>query len=321
MLHEIIIFLFGLCVGSFLNAVIFRLEKGKSIVFDKKRSKSSTSLKKLNSFSALSLNNLARSYCPHCRKTLKWYDLAPVLSFFILRGECRYCGKKISWQYPVVEAATGIIFLAIFNFSPYGGPPVGWQFLVSSSQLLIPLIFWLYIASVLIIIFVYDLKHYIIPDKILFPAIILSIFYLFCNLKIWNLFEIWNLSFDAWQPLLFYLASAVGASVFFLFFVLVSRGRWMGLGDVKLAFLMGLILGWPNILVALFLAFALGAAVGLALILAGRLRLPKPSERLCKPAGYSLKSEIPFAPFLIAGTFIALLWGSQLANWYLGMLF
>lgn len=99
--------------------------------------------------------------------------------------------------------------------------------------------------------------------------------------------------------------AALGAAAFFLLIVLVSRGKWMGVGDIKLAFLMGLFLSFPNILVALFLAFFLGAIIGLGLIFSGRK---------------TLKSEIPFGPFLITGTFIGLFCGGQIINWYLSFL-
>jgi prepilin signal peptidase PulO-like enzyme (type II secretory pathway) len=116
-----------------------------------------------------------------------------------------------------------------------------------------------------------------------------------------------------------YFGSAIIASGLFFLLVLISKGRWMGVGDVKLAFLMGLVLGWPNILVALFLAFALGAIVGLSLILTSRVLGKQFSGYL--RARYSLKSQIPFGPFLIFGTFTALFWGSRIINWYLGLLF
>lgn len=90
----LIIFAFGLFIGSFLNCVIYRLEQGKSFL-------------------------KGRSYCPHCKHQLFWQDLIPVLSFFILRGKCRYCQKSISWQYPLVELATGIIFILCFLLAPY----------------------------------------------------------------------------------------------------------------------------------------------------------------------------------------------------------
>jgi prepilin signal peptidase PulO-like enzyme (type II secretory pathway) len=189
-------------------------------------------------------------------------------------GKCRYCRKKISIQYPLVEIFTGILFLLIFYFT-------GFDF--------VNLIFLFYIASVLIIIFVYDLKHYLIPDKVLLPAIIITFVYRF---------------FDFSHFLNYFGAAFFASGIFFILFFM-SQGRWMGFGDVKLAILMGLILGFKNILVALFLSFFLGAIIGLI-----AMALQKKS----------LKSEIPFAPFLITGTFLALMWGEQLINWYANIL-
>ena len=211
-----------------------------------------------------------RSFCPHCKHKLIWQDLIPIFSFLILRGKCRYCQKKISWQYPTIEIATGLLFLSIFIFHFS--------------------IFNLIIACFLIIIFVYDLKHYIIPDKVIYPAIIIALIFNFQFLIV-NEFSIFKFS----------ILSALGAAAFFLLIVLISRGKWMGVGDIKLAFLMGLILGFPNILVALFLAFFIGAIMGIGLIATGKK---------------TLKSEVPFGPFLVAGTFLALFWGQDVINWY-----
>lgn len=233
----IVIFILGLVVGSFLNCVIYRLEKGKSFL-------------------------KGRSFCPHCSHQLQWLDLIPILSFFILKGRCRYCQRKISWQYPLIEIATGLLFLLIFNF----------QF---STSIYI-------IACFLIIIFVYDLKHYLILDKVIYPAVVIAAVFNFSN---------WS--------------SALGTAGFFLAIVLLSKGKWMGVGDIKLAFLMGLMLGFPDILVALFLAFMTGAIIGIGLIFWGKK---------------TLKSEVPFGPFLIGGTLIALFWGERLINWYLNFL-
>lgn len=250
----IFIFLFGLAMGSFLNCVIYRLEKGEGFL-------------------------KGRSYCPHCKHALAWLDLIPVLSFLLLKGKCRYCHKKISWQYPLVEIATGLLF--VLNFMGEVGP--------------------LFIVPFLVIIFVYDLKHYIIPDKVVYPAIGVALVYGF-----------WKSDFLALTPDVFsstsgvfgksdFLISAFGAAAFFLAIVLISRGKWMGVGDIKLVFLMGLVLGWPNILVALFLAFLIGAIMGLGLIILGKK---------------NLRSEVPFGPFLVFGTFTALFWGKEIINWY-----
>lgn len=247
------VFIFGLCIGSFLNCFIYRLEEEKTMQ--------------------------GRSFCPNCKHVLSFLDLFPVFSFLFLGGKCRYCHKKISIQYPLSELATGILFLLIFNFlNPISTISQGIYFL-----------YLLFITSALIIIFIYDLKHYLIPDKVLFPAIIISLIY--------------NLIY--YQNILNALLAVVIGSGFFLFIFLISRGRAMGFGDVKLAILMGLLLGFPNILVALFLAFFFGAIIGLILMIY---------------KAKSLKSEIPFGPFLIAGTFIALLCGNQIIQWYLNFL-
>ncbi len=239
-MFAILVFVFGLVVGSFLNVVIVRLPTEKGFI-------------------------KGRSHCVHCKKTLRWFDLIPIVSFLLLWGQCRYCKKNISLQYPLVELATGLIFLLIFN---------QWQ----SVDIRLFLLF--YVAGSLIIIFVYDLKHYIIPDVVLFPAIIAALPY--------------HLSLN-------YLLSALVAAGFFLGIFLVSRGRWMGFGDVKLAVLLGLLLGFPNIFVGLFLAFILGAMVGVVSIFSHKK---------------GLKSEMPFAPFLILGTFLAYFWGTQIIFWY-----
>ncbi len=248
----LVIFFFGLIVGSFLNSIIYRLSTGESFLFK-------------------------RSFCPHCKHQLSWQDLIPLLSFFVLKGKCRYCKKPISWQYPLVELATGILFILILNFSTRPGGVI--LFVVSCF---------------LIIIFVYDLKHYIIPDKIIYPAIMVSGIWYFVSgifLNLYTKYEILNTIY-----------SAFGAVAFFLAIVLISRGKWMGVGDIKLAFLMGLILGFPNILAALFLAFLIGAIIGVGLIAAQKK---------------TFKSEVPFGPFLVTGTFIALFWGETIINWYL----
>jgi len=265
------IFLLGLNVGSFLNCIIYRLEINQSFL-------------------------KGRSYCPNCKHKLNWYDLIPIFSFLILKGKCRYCQKPISWQYPLVELATGLLFILIFNFqlAPYQTGGFGAGFPISNFQYLLVTGYWLLIICFLIIIFIYDLKHYIIPDKVVFPVIIIALIFNFQ-------FLIFNQS-PVFENL---ILSAIGAAVFFLFIVLVSRGNWMGMGDIKLAFLMGFFLGFPKILFALFSAFLFGAIMGIGLIILKRK---------------SLKSEIPFGPFLITGTILALFFGEKIMNWYLNYL-
>jgi prepilin signal peptidase PulO-like enzyme (type II secretory pathway) len=289
------IFIFGLIVGSFLNVVIFRLENGEKIIND-------------------------RSKCLHCGHVLAWYDLIPVLSFLFLSGKCRYCRKKIFWQYPLVELSTGILFVLITNYGLYNNFQSrvlgisnfqlisNIQFLDNIQYPILHLLFWFFIVSALIIVFVYDLKHYIIPDKIVYLAISITFIYrLFEVLKFghWGLIGNWKLEIGNLTTILNPFVAAILASVFFLSVVLLTKGKGMGGGDVKLGFLMGLILGWPMVLVALFLSFILGSTVGIFLILTGQKKM---------------KSMIPFGPFLVLGTFIALFWGERAAKWYLDMI-
>jgi len=244
-----LIFIFGLAIGSFLNVVIFRLGTNESIL-------------------------VGRSHCPKCGAILKWYDLIPALSFLIQKGKCRYCEKKISFQYPIVEIITGFLFILILS-------KFGLDSLITYYLLLI--------SCFLIVIFVYDLKNYLILDKIVFPAIIIVLFYQILMGNFLNPF-----------------LSALLASGFFLSLVLISKGKWMGMGDVKFAILMGLILGWPNILLALFLSFFSGAIIGIVLILFGKK---------------GLKSQIPFGPFLVGSTILIMLYGEYLNIWYYNLLF
>ncbi len=244
----LIIFIFGLILGSFLNVVIYRTEQGKSFVF-------------------------GRSYCPKCKKTLAWYDNLPLLSFIVLRGRCRRCRKPISWQYPAVELATALIFLAVY-----------WRFGWSVDFAAVAVF-----SAFLLLIFIYDAKHYLILDIFVLPALLIAFLFNFGRgLGLVNLL----------------VASALGAGFFGLQYA-ISRGKWIGDGDIRLGALMGAMLGWQQLLVALFAAYLLGAVFGLGALASRRKQL---------------KSAIPFGPFLALGTFIALLFGRQLLNWYLGYL-
>ncbi len=264
----IFIFILGLAVGSFLNAVIYRLEINKSVLD-------------------------GRSFCPHCNHSLAWYDLIPIFSFLFLGGRCRYCRKKISIQYPLVELATGVLFITLLK---YKLAYYGFEFLFNPIFIM-DFIFLAIIFSFFEIIFVYDFKHYIIPDKIVFPAVIAVLFHkIFYFSFILNFFD-FKLAFN------FLLSSFLGA-LFFLAIIIFSKGKWMGFGDVKLVFLMGLLLGGKNLLVALFLAFLFGAIIGIVMILFKKK---------------TMQSEIPFGPFLIFGTMVSFLWAERIINWYFNL--
>ena len=242
---------FGLAIGSFLNACIWRLKNKTSILY-------------------------GRSICPHCKHELSWIDLIPVISFIFLRRRCRYCGKEISWQYPLVELASGILFgLAAMKYS-----------LLGYSDLYFLLRDWFFIG-VLIIIFVYDVRWGYILDRVTLPAAIVA-------------FAANILLGAGWQNLIF--AAAIGSG-FFLFQYAVSRGKWVGGGDIRLGALMGFMLGWPHIITALFFAYFIGAAVAIYLLASRRKKMG---------------SEIAMGTFLSVGTAIALLWGDKIITWYFG---
>lgn len=226
-----------------------------------------------------------RSICPKCQKQISWHDNIPVLSFLLLKAKCRHCKKPISWQYPLIELVAGILFALAFykNF----------QLLIFNDQFSINALIFLFrdwfLISVLIVIFVYDLRWYLIPDIVTLPA---------CAIIL-----IFNLALDfEWQNLA--LAGIIGGG-FFLIQFMASRGRWIGGGDIRLGLLMGLALGWPNILVALFLAYILGSIIGVGLILAGKKKMG---------------SEVPFGVFLTFATLIALFWGNEIIAWYWSLL-
>ncbi len=247
----IIFFILGLIVGSFLNVVVYRLNLVESIS--------------------------GRSHCPRCKKNIRWYDNVPLVSFIILSARCRDCGEKISWQYPLLELATGIIFALVGNYFFALSSPVSWA----------ETLFYLVVFSLLLVIFAYDAKYLEIPMIILWIAVGWTIIYF--------LFADWA-SFNPQLGVmsLNIFSGAIGGITAFLFFfilVSVSREKWMGMGDAYLALLIGLVLGWPKILFALMIAFTIGAIAGIVLIFLKKK---------------TMKSQIPFAPFMVIGAMAAI---------------
>lgn len=248
----IILFVFGLIIGSFLNVVILRLNTERSFG--------------------------GRSGCMTCQNKLTWYELIPILSFLGLRGRCRNCKTKISIQYPLVEFATGVIFVALF---------LKFQDIFFSNTLIFSFTYAYYavVFSLLVVIAVYDLRHKIIPDALSFILGILS----FAGLFFFN-----SYGFYPHLPSILEFLSGILIALPFLLFWLVSSGRWMGLGDAKLAIGLGWLLGLSRALSGVVLAFWLGAIVGLSLVIFSKKK-------------YGMKSEIPFAPYLILGALLVFL--------------
>lgn len=213
-----------------------------------------------------------RSKCKHCQKEIAWYDLVPILSFVLLRGRCRSCKKKLSWQYPAVEGATALLFLSLMI---YFGP--------SREAVLYAIIY-----SILIVIFVYDIKTQYVLDFfswMLVAVCVLSGVYIY------------------WHGLLDILWGILAGGGILGLLVLISKEKWMGLGDVFVGSALGAVLGLEKSLLMIFTSFILGSVYGLAMI---------------KIKNKSIKESLPFTPFIIIASFIALIFGDPIVAWYLG---
>lgn len=271
------VFVLGLMIGSFINCVVYRWRAGKSFW-------------------------RGRSFCPYCKHQLSWKDNIPLISFLLLRGRCRYCQKRISWQYPIVELLSGFLFslafVAEFGLKRYYGFDV-----FNGVSLLILVRNWLFTA-VLIIIFIYDLKYYLILDKLTLPAMLAAlVFNLTVGMVSHQAAGIKYLGLAIWGP---YLLAAAGLAGFFWLQFIISHGKWIGGGDIRLGALMGLMLGWPQALVALVLGYILGCVVGIGLIIFKKK---------------SLNSQVPLGTFLSVSSWVALLWGGVIVDWYLSLSF
>lgn len=209
------------------------------------------------------------SHCTSCDRKLGVLDLVPVFSYIFLKGKCRGCGSKISVIYPFMEFVTGVLFALSFYRLGF------------SAELIIAILF----MSLLVIITVSDIAYMLIPDKVLLPfAVVLLGVRLFIPLELW------------WDSL---LGALVGFGVLFLIAV-VSKGG-MGGGDIKLFFVIGLVLGTANTLLTLFLAAIIGSIVGLIVL---------------KRTGQGRKTPIPFGPSIAVGAVIAYFWGADIVGWY-----
>lgn len=220
-----------------------------------------------------------RSICIHCRRQLKWWENIPLFSFVFLRGRCYTCKKPISWRYPLLEisAALVLVFIYYYHTNYLGFNPV----LFFRDVIFIGL---------LLVIFTYDSAYKIIPSELVWAGIVLG--------------GIINLFFLKYS----FVNLALGALVaggFFLVQYLISGGRWIGGGDVRMGFMMGIWLGWKQVLVALLIAYVVGAAVALILIILKKK---------------SWAQEIPFGTFLSFGTFVSLYFGQNILDWYLGLI-
>lgn len=255
----------GLVWGSFLGVVVYRTVNGGSPLS-------------------------GRSKCDKCKKKLAWWQNIPLLSFILLKGKCFYCKKPIDWTYPLIELITGVLFVWWFvmgrSFFLLAGSPWG----------VVQPVFWLVVGMVLLVVLVTDLKYGIISD---WTNLFLFSWVLFYRL----------LLVGSGQMMAVDLGKAVMSSLvltgFFWSLWWFTKGKGFGYGDVKFAPSIGLLLGWPRVVVGVMSSFVIGSIVGVLLILLGKKRFGQ---------------TIPFGPFLVVGVGVALLWGNELWTWYMTML-
>lgn len=237
--------IYGILIGSFLNVCIYRIPEKQSVV-------------------------VVRSHCMSCGKQIKWYDLVPLVSFLILRGRCRYCKAKLSWQYPAVEALNGILYGIIVLVNGFN----------------ITSILYCLATSALLALSIIDWRTYEIPPSFNIFIGILGIIRLILDLPHW-----YN-----------YVIGFVSVSGFLLLIFLVTKGRGIGFGDVKLMAAAGLLLGWKLIILSLGLGCVLGSIIHITLMYV------KDKDRV-----------LAFGPYLSLGIFISMLYGEQIIEWYLHM--
>lgn len=291
-------FIIGICLGSLTKAIADRSLTDKTF--------------------------WGRSYCEACKKQLAWYDLFPVLSYLFLRGKCRYCKKKFSPEYLLVEVLTGLIFAWVFaKVVPLNILELDWTAWV---VVLLSLFMYVTIVVTLVSTFITDFKTGYIPDRITYPAIWIMFTTLIVSAVVKSGFLYWSLSESALgkyllpptsnyyydqvlrlsEPLFYGSLMALLIGLFFYFLIVITRGKGMGGGDLKLGVFLGLAFGFPYSLVVLMLSFLLGSIYGIGLIALGR-----------KKFGQTL----PFGPFMSIAGIIVVFWGSEILNWYMSLTF
>ncbi len=284
-----VLIVFGLCLGSFANALVWRVHEQAQgrlqVTGSRFKGKRQTTTKKIGKRSVNLSIVEGRSVCTDCGHELAAKDLIPVLSWLSSGGKCRYCHKKVSVQYPIVEIATAMLFVASYVFWPY-------QLTAGSGQL-VAFGLWLLILTGLMALLVYDLRWYLLPNRIVYPLTVLA--------GCMALIQVAVAPEPASAVIDTALSVLVGGGIFYALFQ-VSGGKWIGGGDVKLGWLLGLIIGsWAGSLLMIFIAALLGTLVSIPLMMDKKLKR---------------NSVIPFGPFLIIGAIIVVLFGTEILDWY-----
>jgi prepilin signal peptidase PulO-like enzyme (type II secretory pathway) len=270
----LVIGLLGLLLGSFVNAFVWRLHEQEQLKH-KKTKKAQQRLKDLSI-------TKGRSMCVDCGHELAPQDLLPVFSWLYLKGKCRYCHKTISWQYPLVEIVTAALFVISYVSWPIGFQELGlFQFIV-----------WLIFVVMFVALAVYDIRWFLLPDRVVLPLIVLAIF------------EVVTIAIGTRSLAALYLPFLGALVIFGLFFGLFqySKGEWIGGGDVKIAPLLGLLAASPlKGFMVIFFASLIGTLIALPMLIKSK---------------NAITSKIPFGPHLLSATFIVVLYGDKIIHLY-----
>jgi leader peptidase (prepilin peptidase)/N-methyltransferase len=280
----IILAVLGLMMGSFAGATVWRL-RARQLLEDKAAGEK-VDKKEYEALVPLTKHTIAndRSQCLHCGHVLKWYDLVPLVSWMSTGGKCRYCHEKIGWFEPLIEIGTAILFVVSFTLWPHP---------LADTLAVFHFLLWLVASVMLVILFAYDLKWYILPNRIVFPLIAVS--------GLMALLAVLQMHDTAMAILNLCLAVGILSGLYFLLWVL-SKGAWIGFGDVKLGLALALLLGqWQLAFIALFAANLIGCLIVLPGMFSGKI---------------SRRTRVPFGPLLILGAITAMLWGQAIVQWY-----
>lgn len=287
-LVAIILGLFGLVMGSFAGAMVWRIRaaqlRNDAAAGDKISGKEKKEVSHLKDY-RLSED---RSVCLHCGHQLAWYDLLPLVSWVSLRGNCRYCRKPIGYVEPLIEIGVAAFFVISY---------LTWPAPLTDGFELARFLLWLIGGVGLAILFAYDARWYLLPNRIVFPLI---------GLGILNAVIILIQNKFAFGTLMNIIDACLILSGLYYVIYTLSRHAWVGFGDVKLGLALALLLAdWQLALLALFLANAVGTLVILPLMIAGKV---------------DRGTHVPFGPLLIVGFVLAGLFGHSLIGWYLRLI-
>ncbi|MFH1139535.1 MAG: prepilin peptidase [Pseudomonadota bacterium] len=273
---NVAVFVLGLCLGSFINVVIYRLPRDD-----------------------VTISRPRRSACPHCGGSIAWHDNLPIVSYLFLKGKCRHCGHRISWRYPVVELLCGLLCLAVFFKTGLGLRTVA----------------GFYFVLALVAITYIDLDHWIIPDVITFPGMVVGLAASFLAPDPGLIGVFLGAEFIAWGVSDLRFLSLIGSGLglalggllpygIMKLYAFLRKQEGMGGGDLTLLAMIGAFLGWRAVLMTLFF--------GSAAALVGAIFVAK------RDGGFGLQMPVPFGPFLSLAALVNMFFGESILRWYLG---